>query len=50
MTTGTICERRMERQRLLQKIHEDPARDWTPERRRVAELQRSLAFHETMHL
>jgi hypothetical protein len=49
MTAGTICERRQERQRLLQKIREDPTRDWTQERRRIAELQRSLAFHETVH-
>jgi hypothetical protein len=49
MIRGSISDRRKERQRLLEKIGSNPERDWAAERRRVAELQRTLAFHETAH-
>lgn len=47
MIPANISERRKERQNLLQRIGSNPERAWTAERRRVAELHRTLAFHDT---
>jgi hypothetical protein len=47
MMPGSISDRRKERQQLLAQIGSNPERDWAAQRRRVAELQRTLAFHET---
>jgi hypothetical protein len=49
MMAGSISDRRKQRQDLLQRICSNPERKWVRERRRLAELQRTLAFHETAH-
>jgi hypothetical protein len=49
MMAGSISERRKERRELLTRIEAQRERSWSAERRRLAELHRTLAFHETAH-